>query len=144
MLRLIKVACLLLITIQISACGVFIVGGMVGGATILADRRTPAVQAIDLGIELEANSQISRKFGDSAHIVVVSFNQKVLLIGEAKDESIKNQAATDVKAMKNVRSLFNEIIIGPNSTIGARASDFILHQALKPNSFLRQTFLQIQ
>ncbi len=131
MLRLIKVACLLLITIQISACGVFIVGGMVGGATILADRRTPAVQAIDLGIELEANSQLSRKFGDSAHIVVVSFNQKVLLIGEAKDESIKNQAATDVKAMKNVRSLFNEIIIGPNSTIGARASDSYLASSIK-------------
>ena len=131
MLRLIKVACLLLITIQISACGVFIVGGMVGGATILADRRTPAVQAIDLGIELEANSQLSRKFGDSAHIVVVSFNQKVLLIGEAKDESIKNQAATDVKAMKNVRSLFNEIMIGPNSTIGARASDSYLASSIK-------------
>lgn len=131
MLRLIKVACLLLVTMQISACGVFIVGGMVGGVTVMADRRTPAVQAIDLGIELEANSQLSRKFGDSAHIVVVSFNQKVLLLGEAKDESIKNQAVTDVKAMKNVRPLFNEIIIGPNSTIGARASDSYLASSIK-------------
>ena len=90
MLRWINAVCLALIVTQLTACGVFIVGGMVGGATILADRRTPAVQAIDLGIELEANSQLSRKFGDNAHIVVVSFNQKVLLIGEAKDESIKN------------------------------------------------------
>jgi osmotically-inducible protein OsmY len=104
---------------------------MVGGATILADRRTPAVQAIDLGIELEANSQLSRKFGDNAHIVVVSFNQKVLLVGEAKDEAIKNQASADVKAMKNVRSLFNEIIIGPNSTFGARASDSYLASSIK-------------
>ena len=109
--RWINAVSLALIATQLSACGVFIVGGMVGGATILADRRTSAVQAIDLGIELEANSQLARKFGDNAHIVVVSFNQKVLLIGEAKDEPIKNQASADVKAMKNVRSLFNEIII---------------------------------
>jgi osmotically-inducible protein OsmY len=131
MLRLIKLICVLVLSIPLSGCGVFIVGGMVGGATILADRRTPAVQAIDLGIEIEANSQLSRKFGESAHIVVVSFNQKVLLIGEAKDEAIKGQAATDVKAMKNVRSLFNEIIIGPNSSLGARASDSYLASSIK-------------
>lgn len=129
--RWINTVCLALIATQLSACGVFIVGGMVGGATILADRRAPAVQAIDLGIELEANSQLSRKFGDNAHIVVVSFNQKVLLVGEAKDESIKNQASADVKAMKNVRSLFNEIIIGPNSTFGARVSDSYLASSIK-------------
>lgn len=131
MSRLIKVFSLLLICMQLSACGVFIVGGMVGGATILADRRTPAVQAIDLGIEIEANSQFTKKFGDSAHIVAVSFNQKVLLLGEAKDEAIKNLAASDLKAMKNVRSLFNEIIIGPNSSLGARASDAYLVSSIK-------------
>ena len=64
MLRLIKVFCVFCLSIQLSGCGVFIVGGMVGGATILADRRTPAVQAIDLGVEIEANSQLSKKFGD--------------------------------------------------------------------------------
>lgn len=90
--RWINAVSLALIATQLSACGVFIVGGMVGGATILADRRTSAVQAIDLGIELEANSQLARKFGDNAHIVVVSFNQKVLLIGEAKDEPIKKSS----------------------------------------------------
>jgi osmotically-inducible protein OsmY len=120
-----------LLALQLSACGVLVVGGMVGGATILADRRTPAVQAIDLGIEIEANSQFSKKFGDSAHIVVVSFNQKVLLIGEAKDETIKTQAGNDVKAMKNVRSLFNEIAIGPNSSLGQRASDTYLASTIK-------------
>lgn len=131
MMRLVKIVCTALLALQLSACGVLVVGGMVGGVTILADRRTPAVQAIDLGIEIEANSQLSRKFGDSAHIVVVSFNQKVLLIGEAKDETIKTQAGNDVKAMKNARSLFNEIVIGPNSSLGQRASDAYLASNIK-------------
>ncbi len=130
-MRLVKTVCTVLFALQLSACGVLVVGGMVGGATILADRRTPAVQAIDLGVEIEANSQLSKKFGDSAHIVVVSFNQKVLLIGEAKDDTIKTQAANDVKAMKNVRSLFNEIVIGPNSSLGQRASDAYMASSIK-------------
>lgn len=131
MTRFFKIVCMALLALQLSACGVLVVGGMVGGATILADRRTPAVQAIDLGVEIEANSQLSKKFGDSAHIVVVSFNQKVLLIGEAKDETIKIQAGSDVKAIKNVRSLFNEIVIGPNSSLGQRASDTYLASSIK-------------
>lgn len=131
MKRYIRAICIALAALQLSACGVLVVGGMVGGATILADRRTPAVQAIDLGIEIEANSQLSKKFGDSAHIVVVSFNQKVLLIGEAKDEAIKTQAASDVRSMKNVRSLFNELVIGPNSSLGQRASDAYLASSIK-------------
>ena len=64
-------------------------------------------------------------------MVVVSFNQKVLLVGEAKDEAIKNQASAEVKAMNNVRSLFNEIFIGPNSTFGARAIASYLPTSIK-------------
>ena len=62
---------------------------------------------------------------------MVSFNQKVLLLGEAKDENIKTQAGSDVKAMKNVRSVFNELVIGPNSTLGQRANDAYLASSIK-------------
>ena len=70
---------------QLSACGVIAVGGVAATATVLADRRTPGVQAIDKGIELQASGSFDKTFGDSAHINVTSFNQKVLLTGEVKD-----------------------------------------------------------
>ena len=54
MMRLVKIVCMALLALQLSACGVLVVGGVVGGVTILADRRTPAVQAIDLGIEIKS------------------------------------------------------------------------------------------
>ena len=68
-----------IIASQLSACAVVAVGGVAAGASIMADRRTPAVQAIDKGIELEAENALAKRFGDSAHINVTSFNQKVLL-----------------------------------------------------------------
>ena len=37
---------------QLSACGVLAVGGVAAGASVLADRRTPGVQAIDKGLQL--------------------------------------------------------------------------------------------
>ena len=107
------------------------VGGVVAGASVMADRRTPAVQAIDKGIELEAGNALSKRYGDDAHINVTSFNQKVLLTGEAKDADIKGQAGAYVKAMKNARTVFNELVVGPNSTYTARANDAYLESKIK-------------
>ncbi|SNX28831.1 Osmotically-inducible protein OsmY, contains BON domain [Polynucleobacter meluiroseus] len=127
----IKVLLTLTLTSFLSACGVLAVGGVVAGASVLADRRTPAVQAIDKGIELELGGALSKRFGDSAHINVTSFNQKVLLTGEAKDQEIKGQAAAYAKTNKNVRAVFDELIIGPNSSYTARANDSYLESKIK-------------
>jgi osmotically-inducible protein OsmY len=54
-----------------------------------------------------------------------------LLTGEVKDADIKGQAGAYVKAMKNARSVFNELIIGPNSTYTARANDTFLESKIK-------------
>ena len=127
----IKLFAVILISSFLSGCGVLAVGGVVAGASVMADRRTPAVQAIDKGIELEAGNALAKRYGDNAHINVTSFNQKVLLTGEAKDADIKGQAGAFVKAMKNVRSVFNELTIGPNSTYTARANDSFLESKIK-------------
>jgi osmotically-inducible protein OsmY len=123
------------ILLQLSACAVVAVGaastGVVGGIAIMADRRPPAVQAIDKGIELETGNALAKRYGDDAHINVTSFNQKVLLTGEVKDADIKGQAAAFVKANKNVRSVFNELVVGPNSTYTARANDSFLESKIK-------------
>ncbi|MBU3567880.1 BON domain-containing protein [Polynucleobacter alcilacus] len=126
-----KLAIVALAVLQLSSCAVVAVGGVAAGAAIMADRRTPGVQAIDKGIELEANNALAKKFGDNAHINVTSFNQKVLLTGEVKDADIKGEAGAYAKAMKNARSVFNELIIGPNSSYTSRANDSYLESKIK-------------
>ena len=127
----IKLLAVMLISSFLSGCGVLAVGGVVAGASVMADRRTPAVQAIDKGIELEAGNALAKRYGDDAHINVTSFNQKVLLTGEVKDADIKGQAGAYVKEMKNARSVFNELVIGPNSSYTARANDTYLESKIK-------------
>jgi osmotically-inducible protein OsmY len=127
----IKLFAAILISSFLSGCGVLAVGGVVAGTSVLADRRSPAVQAIDKGIELEAGNALAKRYGDDAHINITSFNQKVLLTGEVKDADIKGQAGAYVKAMKNARSVFNELVIGPNSTFTARANDSYLESKIK-------------
>ena len=126
-----KVLAVLALTSFLSSCAVVAVGGVAAGASVMADRRPPAVQAIDKGIGLEVENALDKKFGDNAHINVTSFNQKVLLTGEVKDASIKEQAGAYAKANKNVRSVFNELVIGPNSTYTARANDSYLESKIK-------------
>ena len=126
-----KALAVLTLTSFLSSCAVVAVGGVAAGASVMADRRSPAVQAIDKGIGLEVENAFDKKFGDSAHINVTSFNQKVLLTGEVKDASIKEQAGAYAKANKNVRAMFNELVIGPNSTYTARANDSYLESKIK-------------
>jgi len=121
----------LIATTLLSGCGILAVGAVTGTTTILADRRSPGVQAIDLGIQLEAGNHLVKRYGDNAHITVTSFNQKVLLTGEAKDADIKGAAGAYVKELKNVRSVLNEIAIGPNSSFTARANDTYLASRIK-------------
>jgi osmotically-inducible protein OsmY len=126
-----KLLALITATSLLSSCAVVAVGGVAAGASVMADRRSPAVQAIDKGIGLEVENALDKKFGESAHINVTSFNQKVLLTGEAKDAGIKEQAGAYAKANKNVRSVFNELNIGPNSTFTTRANDSYLESKIK-------------
>jgi osmotically-inducible protein OsmY len=127
----VKAFAVLTLSSFLSSCAVVAVGGVAASASVMADRRSPAVQAIDKGIGLEVENALEKKFGDSAHINVTSFNQKVLLTGEVKDASIKEEAGAYAKANKNVRSVFNELVVGPNSTYSARANDSYLESKIK-------------
>lgn len=126
-----KLLIVLILTSFLSACGVLAVGGIAAGAAVLADRRSPGVQAIDKGIELEAGNALAKRFGDNAHINITSFNQKVLITGEAKDADIQGEAGAYVKAMKNARNIYNELLVGQNSTYTVRANDSYIESKIK-------------
>jgi osmotically-inducible protein OsmY len=44
----------------LSGCFPLVAGGMAGGALVIADRRNPGTQAIDRGIQLEAESFLTK------------------------------------------------------------------------------------
>jgi osmotically-inducible protein OsmY len=115
----------------LSGCLPLVAGGVAGGALVIADRRNPGTQAIDRGIQLEAESFLTKKYGDNIHVNVSVFNRRVLLTGETRTEAIKTSVEADVKSMKNVTTIFNEMVAAPISGLNARANDSYLTARIK-------------
>ena len=115
----------------LSGCFPLVAGGMAGGALVIADRRNPGTQAIDRGIQLEAESFLTKKYGDNIHVNVSVFNRRVLMTGETRTEAIKLTFETDIKSMKHVSAVFNEMVAAPISGLSARVNDSYLTTRIK-------------
>jgi len=120
----------LLIT-NLVGCFPLIVGGVAETALVLGDRRPVSVVTLDRGIQLEADSLISKKFQDNVHVNVNVFNQKVLLTGEATTQALKDQIQNSILPVKNVKNIVNEIQIGIPSSTSSRLSDSSLFTLVK-------------
>lgn len=113
---------------NLSGCAVALVGGaMVGTALVTSDRRTVGAQTEDKTIELKSMNRIANVFGDEVHVNVNSYNRKVLLTGEVKNEAEKERIDNLIKGVENVVSVVDELQISAFlSGFGTRSSDTLL------------------
>ena len=126
-----KLVLALFITVNLSGCFALIAGGVAETALIIGDRRPVSVVTLDRGIQLEADSLISQKFQDNAHVNVNVYNQKLLLTGEVKSQEMKDQVQNAASSIKNIRVIANELTIGLPSSTSARLSDSSLFSLVK-------------
>lgn len=68
---------------------------------------------------------------DLSHIVVTSYNGVVLLTGQVLNEELRTRAAQTAAAVKNVRVVRNELVVGENTGFAARSSDTLLTTKIK-------------
>jgi osmotically-inducible protein OsmY len=113
----------------LSGCFPLVVGGAAVGAMMVSDRRTSGTQVDDETIELRGASRLREIPG--AHINITSYNRQVLLSGEVPTEAGKQQAEQAVSRLENVRSIVNEVVVGPASSMGQRSSDTLITGKVK-------------
>ena len=70
-------------------------------------------------------------FGDRVHVNVNSFNLEVLLTGEVPNDKDRQSVAKLVSEVENVRSVLNELTIGPNSSFADRSHDLLVSGKIK-------------
>jgi osmotically-inducible protein OsmY len=119
-----------------------ILGGAASGVLVISDRRQPDVMASDERIEIQIGQRLSDQF-KTAHINTISYNKMVLLTGEVANAAAKAQAEKIAQSISEVRSVVNELQIGPASSFGNRGNDsfisgkvkaaFISHAKFQPN-----------
>jgi osmotically-inducible protein OsmY len=108
---------------MLQGCLPIIAGAAVGGGVLIAeDRRSSGTYVDDEGIELRAASRITERV-PQAHVNVTSFNKVVLLTGEVPDAASKAEAATIARGVAGVKTVQNELTVGPNSALSARTTD---------------------
>lgn len=101
------------------------VGATAGGA-IIYDKRTSAVILQDQDIANQAIAQLNADAAlkGSARVTVAAFNRVVLILGQAESEQLRQAAYADVKRVKGVRRIYNQIeIISPVLTTWDQSGD---------------------
>ena len=125
--RAVRAACALLAAAALGSglagCFPLVVGGVAVGSLMVADRRTAGTQVEDEGIELQTVNRIYKELGDQPHVNVTSYNRVVLLSGEVPRADLLAAVEGMAKASGNVRSVVNELVVAPNSTLSQRSSD---------------------
>ena len=116
---------------QLAACVPLVIGGAAAGGAVAADRRSSGFFVEDQGIELKAIKKMETNLGEEAHVNVTSYNRNVLLTGEVPDAERLAKAESLMKEIANIRSVTNEIVVAPKSSIGSRSNDSYITSKIK-------------
>lgn len=122
----------LVLSLGLSACAPAMFGGVIGTAMVASDRRTSGAQVEDEGIEQRGVTAVRENFGEKvAHINITSYNRQVLITGEVADERVRAQVEQLITKVPNVRSIVNELGIGPVSSLSERSADALITARVK-------------
>lgn len=110
----------------LQGCVGVVVGGAVVGSLAATDRRTLGAQTEDKEIALKANSRLHSAVGDAGHVDVTSYNRKVLLTGEVKNEEMKLAAENEVRQITGVQGVMNELDVIGMSSFTSRSNDALI------------------
>jgi len=118
---------------MISGCAAVVVGGAAVGAAAVHDRRDYGVMLNDQEIEVRAGAALGRDktLGEGSRIGVTSYNQKVLLTGQAETEAAATRAAELVSRLPKVERVIDEVTIGPPISMTQISEDVYLTSRAK-------------
>jgi osmotically-inducible protein OsmY len=117
--------------LTLQGCVGLMVGGAVVGTLAATDRRTLGAQTEDKAIAVKAEVALPKVVGPNDHVNVTSFNRKVLLTGEVRDEAAKAAAEREAAGIEGVQSVVNELAILGSSGFGARSNDALITGKVK-------------
>lgn len=116
---------------SLQGCFPLMVGATAVGTLAATDRRTVGAQTEDKSIELKGEGRAKKITGDAGRVAVTSYNRLVLLTGEVKDEAMKAEVQRQVATIDNVRSIENDLVVAPVSSVGARSNDLLITSKVK-------------
>jgi osmotically-inducible protein OsmY len=118
----------------LSGCAAVAVGtAATTGVAVVHDRRTTGTIIEDQTIELKALKTLYGidKIRINTHVNATSYNNILLLTGEAPTESLRNDISNRLRQIPKVRKVHNEILVAAPSSIISRSSDGLITSKAK-------------
>jgi osmotically-inducible protein OsmY len=116
---------------SLQGCIEMAIGTAVMGTLAATDRRTFGAQTEDKAITVKGETRVANLVGSAGHVNVASFNRKVLLTGEVRDEAMKAAVEREVSAIDGVQSVANDLEPMGTSSFTARSSDSLITGQVK-------------
>jgi osmotically-inducible protein OsmY len=117
----------LLATYALSACipVVLVAAGATVGGAIIYDKRSIKTIAQDRDMASTALKQISEDpdLKDKVHITIATFNNMMLIAGQAPTEELKNHAYQIASSATNLKRIYNEITVEPITAASTQTQD---------------------
>lgn len=129
--RAVRLTAAVLAATVLAGCAAVLVGGAVGTAMMVVDRRTAGTQLEDQNIEIKSLTRIREAVGERGHISTTSYNRTVLLTGEVPSEADRSAVEQAVGRIENVRATVNELAVMGASSLTSRSNDAILTSKIK-------------
>lgn len=130
-MRCITLALATLALTQLSACAPLVVGGTALAGKAVIDRRTVGIQVEDEAIELRSESGLKGILPKNTNVKVSSYNRMVLMTGQVNSENERAQAERFVKSQDNVKSVVNDLVVAPETTLTQRAKDRVISAEIR-------------
>lgn len=128
-----RAACVLAVLATASGCAGVLLGSAAGGAVVANDPRTTGTFVEDQAIEIKALALLADDplLREQTHIAVTSYNQVVLLCGQARTEALRQAVVARVRGIAKIRHIHDEISLAAPSSLATRSHDSLLTTRVK-------------
>ena len=109
----------------LQGCVAALIGGGAIATKVGTDPRTAGTQIDDETLEFKVENAIEKdaQIKSEARINAVSYNGRVLLIGQVPSEGVKETATELAKGVEGVNDVYNELTVGQKISIGQISKD---------------------
>lgn len=113
------------LVVQLQGCAAAVVPVAATGVAVVNDRRTTGTIIDDQSIEIKVMHALAHtpEIWRQCHITAVSYNNVVVLVGQAPTEALKQEAEQIVSEIPKIQRIHNELTIEAPNSLAQRSQD---------------------
>lgn len=133
-----KLAIVLGTTIFLQGCVAALIGGGAVATKVGTDPRTTGTQIDDETLEFKVENAIEKdaQIKNEGRVNAVSYNGRVLIIGQVPNSGVKDTASDLAKGVEGVTDVYNELTVGPKISITQISKDSWITTQVKSKMFV--------